>query len=175
MIHRKRLIATVIIGVGVIIACDNQRSTSPTAPAAASLSASASGLSRSSSKAPRQMGKVQVTKECSQFHRQAGQYCTITSSNLDAIKVGMRVIYATAATPTMLDSDLTLQDPSSGKDIAYGHVWPDLQTLRGVVVFWGGRGTLNGFHAGVVVTHLTGANWSWEGAYSSKDGNDDTD
>ena len=24
-------------------------------------------------------------------------------------------------------------------------------------------------------THLTGANWSWEGAYSSKDGNDDTD
>src|SRR5207237_10065216 len=96
------------------------------------------------SKATRPMGRGQVTKECSRSHRQAGQYGTITSSNLEVIKVGMRVIYATAATPTMLDSDLTLQDPSSSKDIAYGHVWLDLQTLHGVVVFWGGRGTLNG-------------------------------
>ena len=37
-------------------------------------------------------GELQVTKECSQYFGQAGQFCTITGSNLNAIDAGMKVI-----------------------------------------------------------------------------------
>ena len=38
-----------------------------------------------------------MTKECSQYQGQAGQFCTITSSNIPWIRAGMRVVYADAA------------------------------------------------------------------------------
>ena len=38
-----------------------------------------------------------MTKECSTWAGQAGDVCTITSSNLKAIEVGSRVVYAQAA------------------------------------------------------------------------------
>src|SRR5512147_11951 len=63
---------------------------------------SASALAAS---APR-TGDLYVTKECSQNTGLAGQFCTITSSNVDAIDVGSRVIYLTARGPAGLDSDV---------------------------------------------------------------------
>src|ERR671930_194613 len=42
-------------------------------------------------------GGLHVTKECSQYQGGAGQFCTITSSNISAIKPGSRVFYASAA------------------------------------------------------------------------------
>ncbi|MET0216099.1 MAG: hypothetical protein ABW292_24025, partial [Vicinamibacterales bacterium] len=38
-------------------------------------------------------GALHVTKECRDYHGQAGDICTITSSNLDAIEVGSTVVY----------------------------------------------------------------------------------
>src|SRR4029077_20124247 len=38
-------------------------------------------------------GELHVTKECSQCSGQAGGFCTITGSNLNAIDAGMKVIY----------------------------------------------------------------------------------
>ena len=35
-------------------------------------------------------GDLHVTKECSEFNGTAGTFCTITSSNLEAIEVGSR-------------------------------------------------------------------------------------
>ena len=42
-------------------------------------------------------GALHVTKECSQYQGQAGQFCTITSSNIPWIRAGMRVVYEDAA------------------------------------------------------------------------------
>jgi hypothetical protein len=37
-------------------------------------------------------GALHVTKECSDYHGAVGEFCTITSSNIEAIKPGMRVV-----------------------------------------------------------------------------------
>src|SRR5262245_28499991 len=55
-------------------------------------------------------GFLNVTKECSQFAGQPGQFCTITSSNIPQIKVGSKVFYTQAANVPagMLDSNVVL-------------------------------------------------------------------
>src|SRR5256885_6279386 len=69
-------------------------------------------------------GELHVTKECSQNHGNAGDFCTITGSNLNAIDAGMKVIYADAAGPFGLgdfgfDTDVVLDGP--GNNDAQGH------------------------------------------------------
>ena len=110
-------------------------------------------------------GDLHVTKDCSQYSGQAGGYCTITSSSLNAIDAGMRDVYASAAGAGSLDSDLVLDGP--GNNDALGHVTLDFQTLSGVVTFNGGTGRFRGFHASVDVTYdaQTGL-WRWDGTYS---------
>ena len=94
-------------------------------------------------------GELHVTKNCSHYTGAAGSFCTITSSNLNAIKAGSRVVYASAAgapTPGVLDSDLVIDGP--GNNTAFGHVVLDLSTLSGVVTFSGGTGEFTHFQAG---------------------------
>jgi len=110
-------------------------------------------------------GDLHVTKDCSQYSGQAGGYCTITSSSLNAIKPGMRVVYASAAGADSLDSDLVLDGP--GNNNALGHVTLDFATLSGVVTFAGGTGRFRGFRASVDVTFDAGSGlWRWDGTYS---------
>jgi hypothetical protein len=93
-----------------------------------------------------------VTKECSQYTGAAGSFCTITSSNLNAIKVGSRVVYASASgdpTPGFLHTDLVVG--GSGNNRAYGHVVLDLSTLIGVVTFSSGTWEFTHFHAGPII------------------------
>jgi hypothetical protein len=118
-------------------------------------------------------GELHVTKECSQYFGQAGQFCTITSSNLDAIQPGTNVVYASAAGATSLDSDLVLDGP--GNNNASGHVTLDFLTASGVVTLSGGTGRYSGFHASVVVTYNANDNlWHWDGTYSfTPPGHDD--
>jgi hypothetical protein len=42
---------------------------------------------------PRQW-RFHVTKECSEYKGLAGDFCTITSSNLEEIAVGSKAVYA---------------------------------------------------------------------------------
>jgi hypothetical protein len=113
-------------------------------------------------------GELHVTKNCSHYTGAAGSFCTITSSNLNAIKVGSRVVYASAAgdpTPGVLGSDLVIDGP--GHNTAFGHVVLDLSTLSGVVTFWGGTGKFSHFHAGpLVVACPAFPDCSWDGPYS---------
>ena len=112
-------------------------------------------------------GALHVTKECSQYTGAAGSFCTITSSNVDAIKVGSKVVYASAANPAagLLDSDLVIDGP--GNNSAYGHVVLDLSTSSGVVTFSGGTGVFTHFHAGpIVVACPAFPDCSWDGPYS---------
>ena len=94
----------------------------------------------------------------------AGQFCTITSSNIPEIEVGSKVIYASAAgdpIPGQLNSDLIIDGP--GNNTAYGHVVLDVLTGTGVVTLSGGTGVFKHFHAQVAVTPLGGPNFAWDG------------
>jgi hypothetical protein len=127
---------------------------------AAASSAGSTGVSARS-------GALHVTKECHQYTGAAGSFCTITSSNLNAIKVGSNVIYASAAgdpTPGQLNSDLIIDGP--GNNTAYGHVVLDISTGTGVVTFSGGTGVFTHFHAQVDVSPLGWPNFAWDGTYS---------
>src|SRR4029077_6934687 len=107
----------------------------------------------SSASSPRS-GALHVTKECSEYTRLAGGFCTITSSNIKEIEVGTKVIYAVASGPSVLDSDVILDPPGPGNNIAFGHVVLDLVARQGVVTISGGTGKFTWFHASVVVTSL---------------------
>jgi hypothetical protein len=111
--------------------------------------------------------ELHVTKECPAYTGAAGDFCTITSSNLPAIAVGSKVIYERAFDGThsmALNSNIVLDDGSG--NTAFGHVHLDGTTGTGWATFWGGTGTFTGFHATVAVSALGGFDWAWEGTYS---------
>jgi hypothetical protein len=122
----------------------------------------------SASAASPRSGDLHVTKECSQYAGAAGGFCTITSSNLPAIKVGTKVIYLTALVWPVLETDIVLDTPDQGNNMAFGHVHLDLQTGVGLVTFSGGTGRFSGFTGTAVVTPNAAEafGWSWEGTYS---------
>jgi hypothetical protein len=109
-------------------------------------------------------GDLYITKECSEFTGQPGGFCTITSSNINAIQAGSRVVYASGLTPPTLDSDITIV--RNGNSIAQGHVQLNLLTGTGTVTLSGGTGQFLGFEANVVVTCPGGPSCSWAGSYS---------
>jgi hypothetical protein len=108
-------------------------------------------------------GGLHITKECSEYTGLADSFCTITSSNLSAIKAGSRVVYLQAPGATTLDSDIVLVVGPG--NIALGHVKLDLATGSGVVTISGGTGQFTSFHAKVNVSYLGGPNFAWDGWY----------
>ena len=137
-------------------------SVSPVSP-----SASTAVSSLAASSFPRS-GALHVTKECSAYTGQAGDVCTISSSNLDAIEVGSRVVYAKAADfgTFTLDTDLVLDPPGPGNNVAFGHCHLNLVTGIGLCTFSGGTGKFTHFHASANVSYLGGPDYAWDGTYS---------
>ena len=126
--------------------------------------------------------ELHVTKECHEFSGQAGGFCTITGSNLNAIRPGMKVIYTnptvSGSTPPVLSSDLYVDGP--GNNDAYGHVALDVTPgpaqYSGPLTFSGGTGRFSGFHADITVTCTlpAGSPCAWDGPYSfTPPGHDD--
>jgi len=109
-------------------------------------------------------GDLEVTKECSEYQGGAGDFCTITSSNLEEIEAGAKVIYAEAAGKGTLDTDVVL-DGGSGNS-ANGHVVLDLEANKGTATFSGGTGKFVGFEAHADVTADSDGLWHWSGTYS---------
>lgn len=109
-----------------------------------------------------------MTKDCSAYTGAAGAYCTITSSNLAAIKVGSKVFYDQAAgiPAGFLDSDVLL-DAGTGNR-AVGHCTLDLGTGLGLCTYSGGTGQFAGFRARLDVSTVSGVanNYRWDGTYS---------
>jgi hypothetical protein len=108
-------------------------------------------------------GELSVTKECSEFTGLAGSFCTITTSNLKAIKPGSRVIYADAAGAAGLNTDIVLYTGPGNS--AFGHVVLNFGTKTGKVTFNGGTGHFRHFHAKAAVSNTGGVNWAWNGTY----------
>jgi len=114
-------------------------------------------------------GPLHVTKNCLGYTRLAGSFCTITSSNLEQIEVGTRVVYTSDFVPPTLDTDLVLDTPGPGNNAAFGHVVLALAAGVGTVTLSGGTGKFTHFTANVVVTRIGDPalrNWSWDGTYS---------
>ena len=164
MIRRKLLIATAIIASFVTTSCSDTTAPKKVVPGLSAVAMSSQQADQDGSES--RSGALHETKECSQYTRLAGGFCTITSSNLKDIKVGTRVIYAVASGPTVLNSDVILDPPGPGNNIAFGHVVLDLASGQGVVTISGGTGKFTWFHASVVVSRLIRPNWAWDGTYS---------
>jgi len=135
-------------------------------PASRESRLSTSGVPASSNESIARSGDLHFTKECSEFHGRAGEWCTITSSNLKEIPVGTRVYYLSDASLAGVDTDVILDPPGPGNNTASGHVILSFTTLTGQASLDGGTGKFSGIHASAVVTHLTGVNWAWDGTYS---------
>jgi hypothetical protein len=136
------------------------------------LSPSVSTLVPSVSASSPRYGNLHVTKACSAYTGSAGSFCTITSSNLKAIKVGSKIVYAQAAGKTALNSDIVLVAGSG--NTAVGHCYLGYSTAAGDInglgqcTFSGGTGNFSGFQASVVVTasSTVAKGWNWDGTYS---------
>jgi hypothetical protein len=112
--------------------------------------------------APRS-GNLHAAKNCLGFTGSAGSYCEITSSNLPQIEVGSRVEYLQPALLlTPAGSDVVLNPPGPGNNLAFGNC----SLAVGRCTFWGGTGKFTHFQASIVVSHLSGLDWAWEGTYS---------
>jgi hypothetical protein len=111
-------------------------------------------------------GDIHVSKNCDSYTGAAGDFCTIRSSNVNAIKAGSRVYYLQAAdfNTLTLNSDIVLDEV--GSSVAWGHVTLDLVTGTGTVTFSGGTGRLTGFQATVAVSPTGNNNFDWDGTYS---------
>ena len=168
------VIGCLCAGALAAVGCADGRGvpTSPSASAAvSSLAATAPGIegtvrqavAPSLSASPRS-GDLHVTMECSEFDGTNGTFCTITSSNLAAIEVDSRVIYATVNGFGDLDSDVVLDLPGPGNNAAFGHCTLNASVSR--CTFSGGTGKFTHFRATVAVSYLGGPNYGWEGTYS---------
>ena len=131
---------------------------------AAALTAAAGVSVASVSASSPRSGALHVTKECSEYTGAAGSFCTFTSSNLKALRVGSRIVYLSAAGASSLDTDVVL-DAGPGNR-AFGHCTLVFAHLPGECTFQGGTGQFTWFHADVVVSTLDGINWQWDGSYS---------
>lgn len=110
-------------------------------------------------------GTLHLTKECSEYTGQAGSFCTVASSNFDAIPIGSKVVYAQAMTTAGgLDTDIVVNTPSGER--VNGHVLLDGATQTGTVRLTGGTGQLTNLSADLVVALLTAPTYRWEGPYS---------
>ena len=132
----------------------------------------------SATQAQSRSGPLHVTKECSEFNGQAGGWCTITSSNISAIKPGMRVVYRGPPGIAVLDTDIVLSlahrwGALVDNRTAFGHVVLDLATGTGRVTLSGGTGIFRGFSADAVVSVDARGVWHWDGTYSFARANDD--
>ena len=170
MVYR---IAFPILALLIAGGCNGRDASGPSASASVSASRNA-GVDNDGGNSPRS-GALHVTKECSQYTRLAGGFCTITSSNLKDIEIGTKVIYAVASGATVLNSDVTLDPPGPGNSVAFGHVVLDLASGQGVVTISGGTGKFMWLHASVVVSRLIRPNWAWDGTYSFSDEGDRDD
>ena len=104
----------------------------------------------SQTRAPRATKAFHVTKDCSGYKGVAGNFCTIRSSNVKALKVGSKIFYMQAGGKTALNSDTAIY--AGPGNIAAGHCLLRFATGVGLCTISDGTGTLAGFHARVRVT-----------------------
>lgn len=117
-------------------------------------------------------GQIHIRKNCSEYTRLAGGFCTIVESNFDGIPKGSVVHYTQAfgiLNAAWLDSNVVLDAGNGNK--ATGRCTVDFSIVTpGVCTFSDGTGDLAGFTARVDVTTMPvpPADFFWDGTYRFK-------
>jgi hypothetical protein len=156
------MMGSLCAGVLVAIGCADGGGI-PTSPSATLASATTLAA------APRS-GELRVAKECSGYDGEAGSFCTITASNVQAIEVGSTILYLDP--PALFapsGTDIVLDPPGPGNNKAFGNCALDPATGLGLCRFSGGTGKFTTFSATANVTPPTiqdPVNWHWNGTYS---------
>ena len=124
------------------------------------------------SASPEKGRKLHLTKECSEYTGAAGDWCTVTVSNVGRLPAGTKILYSQAAgVPAgLLDSNVVI-DAGDGNR-AVGRCTLDLTTGLGLCTFYDGTGQLAGFEARVDVTCPPGPECDWDGTYGINRGRD---
>jgi len=148
----KYQIALVILALGLTGGCANSDVTRVMSPTGTAVSLSKESSARS--------GNLVVEKNCQFYAGNAGEFCTITASNLEAITVGSVITYKSAAVNGILDTDITLDPPGPGNNTASGHCFVNLSNGLGTCSLAGGTGRFRGLHARVDVTPLGWPNFA---------------
>jgi hypothetical protein len=129
---------------------------------AAAISLAALALVPAVSASPPQTGALHIAKDCSNYTGAAGDYCTIVSSNVDAIKPASRVYYLEALQGDSYDGDVMLY--AGRGNAAFGHCKVNYTASTGRCIFTGGVGRFRSFFADVAVsadpTNPAGALWN---------------
>src|SRR5947207_3644964 len=131
-------IALPLLALAVVGGCNASDATNPLSPNVRTTMVGA-GAPAFSESFPRS-GVLHLTKQCLEYTGLAGGFCTITSSDLEQIEVGTKVVYASAATATGLDSDLIYDTPGPGNNKVFGHVVLDRVAGLGTIKLSGGTG-----------------------------------
>jgi hypothetical protein len=120
----------------------------------------------SQNQAPRGTKAFHGTKDCSGFSGLVGAYCTIRSSNVEALKVGSKIFYMQVAGKTALDSDTVIYVKRGS--VATGHCFLRSATGVGLCTISDGTGTLAGFRLRVRVRASSSIPklFHWDGTYS---------
>lgn len=156
-----------VMALFVAAACNRGDAAGPMSVAAVS-NANVAGSSFESSS--RRSGSLHIEKECSHYNGQANDICTITKSNLRQLGAGTTIRYDQGATADgMLSSDVTLDPPGGGKNVAFGHCALSLVTGIGECTISGGTGEFKKLTARVAVSPLGFPNFAWDGTYSFND------
>ena len=121
---------------------------------------------------PEKGRKLHITKECSEWAGNAGDWCTVTVSNVGRIPVGSRIYYDQAAgiPAGLLDSNIVI-DAGNGNR-AVGRCTLDNATGLGLCTVSDGLGQLAGFEARIDVTCPGGPECDWDGTYGINRGRD---
>ena len=91
----------------------------------------------------------------------------MTSSSVDAIEVGSKIIYTQPAGATSLSSDIVIDPPGPGNNKAFGHCALEFATGIGVCSISGGTGKFTWLRAtGLHVSHLVANDWAWSGTFA---------
>jgi hypothetical protein len=121
---------------------------------------------------PEKGRKLHITKECTEYNGNAGDWCTVTVSNVGRLPVGTKILYSQAfGVPAgLLDSNVVID--AGGGNRAVGRCTLDGATGLGLCTFYDGTGQLAGFEARVDVTCPPGPECDWDGTYGINRGRD---
>jgi hypothetical protein len=155
MIQPKLLMAACILTTFATLACSDTTGPKQLGPAAPEFARS---------------GTFRVVKNCSSYRGGEGESCTVTSSTLKQIEAGSIITYASGADLAgQLNSDVVLDPPGPGNNIAFGHCTIDLVQGTGQCEFSGGTGKFTWFEAQIEVLPLQprgDLNFEWNGMYN---------
>jgi len=145
--------------------CEGNNPIEPSSSVGTALGAGDSQLRPALSSA--RSGPLNVKKDCTGYTGQANQTCTITHSNVKAIEVGSVITYLQGVNAAgILDTDIVLDPPGPGNNVAYGHCTLSVVTGIGECRLSGGTGKFKHLNARVAVTPLGWPNFAWDGTYS---------